>query len=107
MQKGTEPREAAATNCHFLLRQGEASRHASDDDFFDDDEDGLNDPPDLYHNGDMDDIDHSLFDEEAEQEMHPPVSHCVECGDEIGFTEQLCMFCSRKAFRLAGAPLHH
>lgn len=34
---------------------------------------------------------------------------CAECGDEIGPTEQLCLYCSRKSARRAGAPsgMHH
>lgn len=78
----------------------------------DDDEDGADDPVDLYQaglgqpNGDMDDTWND--DEAAEDELHyNPSNYCMECGEEVGPTEQLCLYCTRKAFRGGGSGLHH
>lgn len=83
--------------------QGEESRRESDDEFLDDDEDGAADPQDLYlQNGDQDDS--FADDEEIENDM-PHVAYCSQCGDQIEWTQQMCLFCTHTAMRGAGAPL--
>lgn len=83
--------------------QGEESRRESDDEFLDDDEDGAGDPPGLhYQNGDQDD---NFADDEDIENQLPRYANCSECGDQIEWSQQMCIFCTHVALRGAGAPL--
>ena len=46
-------------------------------------------------------------DEEMERELFQEEFVCPQCGDEIAMHEQMCLYCTRKMFRNAGAPSGH
>ena len=106
-----------STDCPLTVpftQEGEEERRESDDDFLDDGEEvAEDDPPDLYYNpqaigqqnGDQDDHwdDDYAAEEEYERDFEP-MNTCMECGEEVGATEQMCYYCTRKSFRRAGAP---